>query len=561
MSPSRVGRRIDSMSAPTPSAGHRFLDTYDLLWRIFSFSGHRTRGAQGLYTLSRGDLARCVRVCRSFHDPAVRVLWSSLDGFIPLWQLLAPPALPFQPQYSEEHFRRIVDARLWENSGCWDRFLKHSHYVLTLRVSIFHMVGGHAGLAAASIWNKRLLHHLLEHNGGAPILSSLRSLTWSWASIEDAYMPSMLCPSLSELCMVYHASHSAEETSLLTALRRLQEASPRLTTLILQVLDDAGHWLVDELVQLRNLRKITLSSTLLLGEVHALLTMPNLSSLNAKVSVEDASEASVTAQCLQNLELHGSSPDLTRTFATLILPSLESLELYVFDTTPCGPGLFISTTTLAAALESNTLRRLHLTFNATYDSSQLPPLDPTVSLSALLQPVLRNTPMLEVFILRFDGPLKLWANDDAFEDMAQAWPSLQMLRLDFRAWHESGPMPTPAILTHFARSCPRLQELVLPYLDHHVEVDPALYVKLHGHALRRLFIADDRSLGRAGPPDHTLALAEMVSDLFPHLDLSFRAYIKNPDMPWWKVFDCLRASPKRPSANGLLHAASHSYLP
>ena len=116
------------------------------------------------------------------------------------------------------------------------------------------------------------------------------------------------------------------------------------------------------------------------------------------------------------------------------------------------------------------------------------------------------------------------------------------------------------ILMQFARFCPALQELVLPYLNHRIDTDPALFKELHGHALRRLFIADDRSRGTASP-DRVLPLAEMVSDLFPHLDLSFRSFIKNPGKPWWTVFDCLRASPTRPSASGLLHAASHSFLP
>ncbi|TFK95013.1 hypothetical protein K466DRAFT_593109 [Polyporus arcularius HHB13444] len=548
---------IDDES-PTTSASHRLLETYDILWRIFS--SQHTRGAQSPYTLSRTDLARLVRVCRSFHDPAVRVLWSSLDGFEPLWQLLAPPTLPWF-QYNEEHLQRIVNARLWDNSECWDRFVKYSQYVLTLRVSMSHTIHEHGYWATASIWNKRLLQHLLEHNRGEPILPSLRSLSWSWVTIQDAYLPSILCPSLSELVIIYHISHRTEQTSFVNVIRDLQGASsPRLATFILQGSNDAGHRLVDELVLLQNLRKISLPYNLLLEEVHALLTMPNLTSLTAKVTVEDVSEASVTARSLHSLAFHGSSPDLTRLFATLTLPYLESLELSIFDTTPCGPKLPLCTATIAAALESKTLRRLHLTFNAAYDSNQPPPTDPSVSLSALLLPFLSQTPRLETLNLRFDGPLKLWANDDVFDGMAQAWPSLRTLRLDFRAWHESGPVPTPAILTRFARFCPRLHELVLPYLNYRIDVDTALYKELHHHALRRLFIADDRSMGTVDP-DHILPLAQMIADLFPHLDLSFRAYIKSRGMPWWKVFDCLRASPKRPSARGLLHAASHSYLP
>ena len=55
----------------------------DLLWIIF----------QLVKLLSGGKLAGLSsfpRVCRAFSGPATRVIWSELDGMMPLWHLLAP---------------------------------------------------------------------------------------------------------------------------------------------------------------------------------------------------------------------------------------------------------------------------------------------------------------------------------------------------------------------------------------------------------------------------------------------------------------------------------------
>ena len=104
-----AGRNCSTIDSPPTttlvSASHRLAGHYDILWRIFN--GQRGRGTPHPHLLSRADLARCTRVSRAFHEPVVRVLWSSLDGFIPLWQLLAPADLPYRAQYTQEYFRKV----------------------------------------------------------------------------------------------------------------------------------------------------------------------------------------------------------------------------------------------------------------------------------------------------------------------------------------------------------------------------------------------------------------------------------------------------------------------
>ena len=69
----------------------------DLLWIIFSLVKIRSGGKVA-------DLSGFPRVCRAFHGPAAGVIWSDLDGMIPLWHLLAPPK---RRPYQHYAYRRI----------------------------------------------------------------------------------------------------------------------------------------------------------------------------------------------------------------------------------------------------------------------------------------------------------------------------------------------------------------------------------------------------------------------------------------------------------------------
>lgn len=40
-------------------------------------------------------LARCAVVCRTFHEPAIRVLWRNLNSLLLVWHLLAPLDIPY----------------------------------------------------------------------------------------------------------------------------------------------------------------------------------------------------------------------------------------------------------------------------------------------------------------------------------------------------------------------------------------------------------------------------------------------------------------------------------
>lgn len=254
------------------------------------------------------------------------------------------------------------------------------------------------------------------------------------------------------------------------------------------------------------------------------------------------SYVTTVASALQVLEIHGSGLTLTELFAGSSFPVLESASISVFDDTTRS-DLPKCTALFARAVQYSALRKLLLHFNRVFSfsaSAHDADSPAAVSLASLLRPLLSASNM-EEFILRFDAS-KLCSNDEIFVDIAQAWTHLRILRLDFRTWHADGPIPTPLVLVHLAHHGPRLQEIVLPYLAHDASMDQLPYDgAIRPHPLRRLFVADDRERGTLTSTGGTERLAHVLAELFPHLDTSFRSFIRDSRLAWSRIFDVLRA--------------------
>ncbi len=95
-----------------------------------------------------------------------------------------------------------------------------------------------------------------------------------------------------------------------------------------------------------------------------------------------------------------------------------------------------------------------------------------------------------------------------------------------------------------ARSCVDLQKLVLPYLDHTVDLERLTLQGALAHPLRKLFIADDRSKENISP-EAADALCGFVGGLFPRLSPQFRRYLREPGKAWTEVLGRLRQGRKR----------------
>ena len=79
------------LPATSPSSS-LVLANLDLLYAVFTFVPPASNSRDSY-------LARCATVCRTFHEPAIRVLWRNLSSLLPLWNLLAPSDAPFSADY------------------------------------------------------------------------------------------------------------------------------------------------------------------------------------------------------------------------------------------------------------------------------------------------------------------------------------------------------------------------------------------------------------------------------------------------------------------------------
>ncbi|KAM5537932.1 hypothetical protein V8D89_008408 [Ganoderma adspersum] len=225
------------------------------------------------------------------------------------------------------------------------------------------------------------------------------------------------------------------------------------------------------------------------------------------------------------------------------LPSLECAQISVFDESRYNRDIYkpALAAAIVAPLPHAALRTLHISLSGASSPRRAAPLP----LVQFLRPSFQLH-SLESFMLRVhDWYVKLSADDDIFSELADAWPSLRRLELDFPTWHEEGPVPTPLVLLALARSCTQLQELTLPYLDHTVDLEslPPRGALHTVHPLRRLYIADDRTKNlKLNVARETVeTLCGFVGELFPHLSLSLDVrHSRKGRAPWTEVFVGLR---------------------
>ena len=124
------------------SACHKALGTFDILWHLFHDQHDRGKDYV-MFSLSPRDLARCARVCRAFHEPALRVLWGTLDSTAPLWALLSHSSFPFsRPQKEQLHEASPSGENLWHMLTYFNDYRLLTHNCGTIP---------HAGLVSSPI--------------------------------------------------------------------------------------------------------------------------------------------------------------------------------------------------------------------------------------------------------------------------------------------------------------------------------------------------------------------------------------------------------------------------
>ena len=426
---------------------------------------------------------------------------------------------------------------MWSDRVRWDRFL----YYGSLVREVNFRTGGSDGLDDLQL---ELVHAVVQHNGGRTVLPSLLTLAWALPVKADGDLVRLLSPSVVRLVFNPDRSDLVGSRGILHSIRN---AAPLLEEFMSTGSNFSDIRVVDELVQFQHLQIVHIFPALPHGDVHTLLSKLQLTKLRVYISLDISSAVRpLRNETLRELAVHGAPPDLAAIFPAWSFPALQRAEIALFDQNLDGgadlhtPGLF---TAIVAPLSPTALRDLDVSVGVARPSSTA---RTALPLAQLLRPAFRLRGLC-TFRLTFTALVALSADDDVFAELAAAWPSLQALQLEFRAWHAEGPVPTPLVLLSLARSCPNLEKLVLPYLDHTVQLEtlpPRDVLEAAAHPLRKLFIADDRSKENI-TPEVVEVLCGFVGGLFPRLSPQFRRYLREPGKAWTMVLDRLRKGHKR----------------
>ena len=402
--------------------------------------------------------------------------------------------------------------------------------------------GGSDGLDDLQL---ELVHAVVQHNGGRTVLPSLRTLAWALPVKADGDLVRLLSPSVVRLVFNPARSDLLGSKDILHSVR---DAAPLLEEFMSTGSRSSDIRVVDELVQFQHLRIVHIFPALPHGDAYTLLSELQLTNLRVYISLDTACPTvrPLRTESLHKLAVHGAPPDLAAIFPAWSFPALQRAEIALFDQNLDGgadlhtPGLF---TAIIAPFSPTALRDLDVSVGVARPSSTA---RTALPLAQLLRPAFQLRGLC-TFRLTFTGLVALSADDDVFAELAAAWPSLRALQLEFRAWHANGPVPTPLVLLSLARSCPNLEKLVLPYLDHTVQLEtlpPRDVLEAAAHPLRKLFIADDRSKENI-TPEVVEVLCGFVGGLFPRLSPQFRRYLREPGKAWTMVLDRLRKGHKR----------------
>lgn len=396
----------------------------------------------------------------------------------------------------------------------------------------------------------RLLEVLAKRAGGAALFPSLKALTWNVDPASDIpFATSVLSSVVEEIAFPFEIPNL--ERRVARAEARVNNfdhflcSAQRLSPLIKHV-----HFLpsnsrrscfyppslfpLSRLLQFNHLTALTGAIHLQLSALFTLAEDTSLLRLDISYSNGHCLEKISPRKPLDMthlLELKLTAPPLTVTrFCTILrAPRLRKVDISinihpVLSFTPLGHGVFSTDDQLQQIKVADLLRNVARAVSPSpgmryvricvHGNSDSPP----VWLGLCLEPLHALQGLEELELILPGGQPSFYGANAPLAAAAAAWPSLRKFVL-ICEWHQDAPLPTPAVLAGFARSCPSLRELRLPCLDHRPPF-PALSGIAHG--LERLAIAwKSRAWGTAAPDGEEMdsRLAKYIQRLFPRLIL------------------------------------------
>ncbi|RDB16527.1 hypothetical protein Hypma_002894 [Hypsizygus marmoreus] len=431
----RRGQLNNGMTGFESSKVHRVLDIPELLDMILRF-------------LDDASNASNARVCKQWSEMALDILWHDVRDLHRLFGLLAPLQKTSDDGYSFVRFPESND---------WKRF---DHYRRRVRSLSYHAAESPHPL------HPSVFDDIARTRTTLDILPNMRSLTW------DAPLP--LSVMFMHGCLKVFAVHlpgSLRDTSPAPFFHDIAARMPGLTHLDLRLSFPMRHIEEDVATLVKSLLKLQK------------LTLPR-HAFTTKLAEEAAQLAHLVCVEFQYLSEQGTcDPDDTLSFSPALedgaFPALADFSTTItfsattrFLDSPYAPinltALYIDSPLIEPPSDVQALTALIATHCHLLKSLALvsavdartrltspPPKDACVNMDTL-RPLFR-CPNLTSLELVHHYPVDVSMHD--MEELAKAWPALEVLLLGNEPAYIDHPSLTLGALVPFARWCPRLRHL------------------------------------------------------------------------------------------------------
>ena len=479
-------------------------------------------------------LACCARVCTSFLDPALDVLWRALNSIHPILQLLpittidrtvSSPCHDLEyGQYANLRTPLCLQVMLTEVTPArWARFQQYAQRVRVLirpnAIDYVHQ----------SVW--MLLGSLLQ---GAPLLPRLVRLSLDILVNRPADYLCLLSPSLRNLELSFNDNsreilRGMEAPIALAFLQVVIPKVPDLETLLLPSHSTRRFCekFVQSLAGFATLRSLHIGHSNLPVNHAALLALSHMSSLhslhitlspghNARGNGSSRRSPTYIFPCLQDLNIDGTLGDLAQFFDSAELQTLIKLTISAKPNVGLEPDWKVAVHLILATLPQG-LRSLR--FMTSEYCHKFPKSSTTYSVLELFEPCLSfiNLEVFEAIFCVYEPHL----GDEDIIGLASAWPKLHIMCISYYdSWVQPSPLRRPTVrtlieLAQLAQRCPSLHEFEVSTLDvSSMCAKGAIPAACH-RGLRALKI---HTLVGGTTVDNLSDFALMLDSLFPRLD-------------------------------------------
>ncbi|KAI0752619.1 hypothetical protein C8Q80DRAFT_1267144 [Daedaleopsis nitida] len=487
--------------------------------------------------LLRQTLASAARTCRAFADPASRVLWSAVDGLVPLLRLLSnlkectrETLNQFTRKYNSESIYTFDGEVPEEGWVCFER--------MAARVKCFLC-------DAEESLDPSLVDVLVSRYSGArhrPLFVNLQSLSWPDPRNDDRHrLLRILCtPALQYVLIPDYQSGGREHDSGRQDLAAIADCAPSLLHFRadLSGLPLGGPDSV--LFRLRALRSLKLSLYAPLDKclfTH-LSELPHLEFLDATLPAPGPSKSTARAgfPALRHLYMKLNDTGVPSARLSILSrissPSLETLDLLI---TAHSSGAVQFVHDLCSLPVTRSLKHLSIAANEPLilprpANATAPPA--VLKFAAVALPLLALSRIEDIRLSTY--PYALEVTDEDVARVAAAWPRLTTVCL--RGTGTPAARPSLGALVALSERCPALTELQVEVAD----ITAADVARLEAHVASPAYPYSSPSRSRSAVQtvallrsDGTDPLAALSSDgEYYYYDRLARAM--------HRVFPCLR---------------------